>query len=1198
MKFRNIILCFFFLLIACHGYAQSQLEFIQNKGQWGNWFQYKTAIRSGHVCFEKDGFRYILGDPYNNSRLDSFHHGLTKNIPVLRFHCYKVTFEGAGIPEIKGEKPNSVYYNYFLGNDSSHWRSGIHSCKDVNYTRIYPGIDIHITSEKGSVEYDFIVSPKTDASQIKMKFDGQDNIKISDRKLIVSTSVGDVTEMKPYVYQYINNERVEVACNYSLKRNVLSFDFPDDYDHTHPLFIDPTVVFCTMTGSTADNWGFTATYDNAGNFYNGGLVNDLNFGGTFPVSPGAFQTTFGGGFTGVALYGSLATDSTYASDISIIKYDPTGVSRIYATYLGGSGNERPHSMIVDANNDLIVAGRTRSIDYPVTPGAYQTTNHGGWDIIVTKFNAAGTALIGSTYMGGSGNDGVNYDSTEVVFGQLKFNYGDDARSEVQVDKSGNIYVADCSNSTDFPVTPATAISTTLSGMQDGVVFKFNSSLNSLLWSTYLSGNGSDAAYVLAFDTAQATVYVAGGTNSTNFPTTAGALHTTYQGGPADGFILEFKNSAPYNLLKGTYVGTSNYDQVYGIQVSGDNHVYVMGQSLGGNFPVTAGVYSNPHSCQFAMELDSILATDVTSTIFGNGNPDSTNISPVAFLVDTCGNVYISGWGGDLGLSSAYVASGTATGMPVTSDAIRNSSPYGRDFYFIVLGPGMTTLRYATYYGRNCPLAWEGCHVDGGTSRFSRQGIIYQAMCANCGGVPGTGVEPCPDPFPTTAGVWSMIDSSENCNEAALKIAFNIGPVTASIVAGPSTQGCAPLTVNFTNLSNNGLTYLWNFGDGTTVTTYSPTHTFVAAGVYTVTLSAANSNACFRTNDTAYLVIKVGTNSITPGFTNTLIDSCGPYSAAFTNTSVDTFGTPSYQWWFGDGGAYTGTTPPAYTYADTGTYTITLVMTDTAACKSPDTISHTVSFSSLRVTANFSVPDSICLGSTFTPTVTLANVNSTTWTYGDGQSSTGTDPSHLYGVVGTYTITLVALNVGGCGGGDTVTEYIKVLPVPTANFSYSPTSPIANVPTTFTNLSENATRYMWDFGDNITSTEVNPVHQYDKTGIYKACLTAYNNSNCPSVLCREAPADVEPLIGIPSAFSPNGDGENDILYVRGAAIATLDLKIFNRWGQLVFETNSQQIGWDGKFNGEPQPIDAYAYVLHASFIDGTTKLLKGNITLLR
>ena len=1193
MTLRYFLLYFFIIRFAYVASAQAPVEFIENKGQWGNWFKYKAATPSGDVCLKKNGIRYILSDVDNNYKMDYYHHGHTKIRPVLKFHEYEVTFLGADIPEISGERPQKIYYNYFLGNDSSLWKTGIHPYRDINYNNLYSGIDMHFSSDKGNIVYEFIVHPDADAGQVKLKFEGQDHLEIKNNDLIISTSVGQVTELKPYAYQFINGSQVVVPCIYSLKGNVLSYSFPDDYNHSSVLIIDPVVVLCTLTGSTADNWGYTATFDEAGNFYAGGIVNALSYvgGGHFPVTPGAFQVTFGGG------YGSaLNEDSTYACDISIIKYDPTLTTRIYATYLGGSGNERPHSMIVDPAGDLIVAGRTLSIDYPVTGGCYQGANGGGWDIVVTKFNTTCTALTGSTYIGGGGNDGVNFDSTEFGFGELKYNYGDDARSEVQIDKSGSIYVADCSNSINFPTT-ASAISTTLSGLQDGVVFKMNPTLTTLLWSTYLGGNGSDAAYALAFDTSETSIYVAGGTNSGNFPTTAGTLHTAYQGG-TDGFILKFSCNAPYNLQKGTYVGTANFDQVYGVQVSGTtNEVYVMGQSLNGAFPVTGGVYSNPNSCQFVMKLDSNLTTDRISTVFGSGDPTITNISPVAFLVDTCDNVYISGWGGNLGIG--LPTSGLCTGMPVTSDAVQPTTD-GMDFYFIVLGPDMTSLRYATFYGRSCTNPGEGEHVDGGTSRFSRQGIIYQGICANCGGAPGRWSYSCPNAFPTTPGVWSQADSSENCNEAALKVAFNIGPVTANIVAGPSTSGCAPLTVNFTNLSNNGLTFVWNFGDGTATTSiYSPTHTFNTAGTFTVTLAAANSNACFRTNDTAHYVITVGSNFIKPSFTSALTDSCGPYIATFINTSVDsTDAAPTYQWSFGDGQTYSGVTPPAHSYPGTGTYSVTLIMADVAACKSPDTVVQMIHISNFRVSANFTMPDSVCLGTPITPLDTVTNVTSASWTFGDGHSATSGDPTYTFASAGTYTVTFIASNSGACNGADTVSEVIKVLSGPEANFSFTPVTATANVPTTFTNLSVNATRYLWDFGDKITSGETNPVHQYNMTGTYKACLTAYNKSNCPSVLCREVPTDVEPLVGIPSAFSPNGDGENDVLYVRGAAIQTMDLKIFNRWGQLVFETTSQEKGWDGTYNGQPQPIEAYAYVLQVTFIDGTGKLLKGNITLLR
>jgi gliding motility-associated-like protein len=1187
MKRHYILLYCLLSCISFAAFAQAPpTEFIENKGQWGDWVRYKAKTIAGEMYLENDGFRYVLSEASNTEKIDSFHHGLITEKPKLKFHVYKMTLEGANDATIKGVKQQTNYYNYMLGNDPKKWKGGIHPYLGLEYLNIYNGIDMHVSSEASALVYEFFVKPGADANKIKLRFDGVDRMFVNiNGNLVIKTSVGQVTEMKPYVYQYINDEKTEVACNYHLEGSLLTFDMPNGYDHSKMLIIDPVTLWASFTGSTADNWGFTATYDNAGNFYMGGIVNCLAIagGGAFPVSPGAYQTVWGGG------QGAGAVQ--FGSDIAIMKLSPDGTSRIYATYIGGVNNERPHSMIVDNNGELIIAGRTLSPNYPVTAGAYQSVKNSGWDIVVSKLNAAGSAMVASTFIGGSADDGVNFDSTELGYGHLKFNYGDDARSEVQVDNLGNIYVAGCTESANFPVTP-TAIASTISGLQAGVVFKFNPGMTSLLWSTYLDGVGDDAGYVLAFNPSQSSVYVAGGTNSANFPVPAGGWQPTYMGDSADGYILKFRNSPPYNLQKGTFVGTANYDQVYGIQVDYSGNVYVMGQSLGGTFPVTAGVYTNPSSSQFIMKMDSNLTSDLISTVYGSGDPIHTNISPVAFLVDTCENVYVSGWGGNIMGLASLAHTGTTIGMPTTPDGHLTTTD-GFDFYFIVLGPAMTTLRYATFYGRVASGSF-GEHVDGGTSRFDKKGIVYQGICSNCGGTAAP-------PFPTTAGVWATTMPSPNCNQAGLKIAFNIGPVDCNITAGPSTSGCAPLTVNFFNSTTNGLSFLWNFGDGSApVTSFAPSHTFTAAGTFTVTLTSTNSNACFKTDDTAYLVISVDTNKLTPDFTYVVTDSCDPFIVTLTNTSTTNIstGSPTYTWYLGDATTFSGTTPPAHNYADTGTYTITLVMAHPDACKSPDTVQKQVHIYYKRVSGSFQIPDSICIGASMQTTVNAVNATGYFWDFGDTTTSSLANPVHVYTSVGTFKVRLIVVNPEACNGADTFEKSIKVLSGPIADFIFIPVKPEANVPTKFTNKSYFATRYSWDFGDDSKSTETNPTHQYNKTGNYKVCLTAYNESSCPSIACKTVPTEVVPLLGIPTGFSPNGDGQNDILYVRGAAIKTMDLKIYNRWGQLVFESNSQDIGWDGTFNGQPQPIEAYGYVLNATFIDGTAKLLKGNITLLR
>src|SRR5690606_13878221 len=219
-------------------------------------------------------------------------------------------------------------------------------------------------------------------------------------------------------FQYIEGKFTEVECFYAVYEDgTVGFEFPDGYDDRSTLTIDPVIVFASLTGSTADNWGFTATYDAQGNLYAGGIADALGY----PVSMGAFQDTFGGG-TG---------NASMPCDVTIMKFNSAGNALIYSTYLGGSQDDMPHSLIVDDSGDLIVAGKTLSPDFPTSTPAYDKTYNGGYDICLTKFNANGTALAASTYIGGTGDDGVNISATFMgTQSDLKYNYGDGSRSEV------------------------------------------------------------------------------------------------------------------------------------------------------------------------------------------------------------------------------------------------------------------------------------------------------------------------------------------------------------------------------------------------------------------------------------------------------------------------------------------------------------------------------------------------------------------------------------------------------------------------------------------------------------------------------------------------------------------------------------------------------------------------------------------------
>lgn len=1145
------------------------LEFIANQGQWKARFLYRSIAQDGDIYLERGGFTYMLGAGVNHALIEDYKHRRIKEKPILRFHAYKMFFEGCDTgAEVSGTKPQQHYYNFFLGNEPSRWKSGIHPNLAVDYKGLYPGIDAHVYSQNGRMKYEFIVAAGADIDHIRLRYEGTNGLKTSGGKLLIATSVGTVEELQPYAYQYVNGDKREVRCSYRIERNVVSYFFPNGYDSSQTLVIDPTVVFATYTGSTSDNWGFTATYDSKGNFYSGGIANSIGY----PITTGAFQATFAGG--------SLVTNNEeIETDIVITKFNPGGTALIYSTYLGGSDNEQPHSLVVDTAGRLTVMGRTYSSNYPTTTGAYDQSYNGGADICITRFNAAGTALVGSTYVGGTDDDGVNETALTYIYGALKHNYGDDARGEVITDQPGNVYVAASSFSTNFPVTSA-AQSTAGGGGQDAVLFKLNANLTSMVFSTYLGGSEIDAANSLTLDAGETHIYVTGGTVSSNFPTTSGALHASYQGGAADGFIARYDNGGSYALQKCTYIGRGNYDQCYGVQTDIHNTVYVNGQTLSGDFPVTSGVYANAYSSQFVMAVDSNLGSTVFSTVYGTGDSTATNISPVAFLVDSCKNIYISGWGGQLANSDSYIF-----GLPTTSNAAQSTTD-GADFYFIVFTPGAQSLLYASYMGGTT--AEE--HVDGGTSRFDKHGVVYQAMCGGCGGY---------SDFPTTTGAWSSTNNSTNCNLIAFKQAFQFSNVDAGATAIPGTKGCVPFTVNFQNTSASATAYSWDFGDGTATTTQtSPTHTFTTGGIFRVRLVAFNPNACNLT-DTVFLSIVVNDNIIKAGFDFTKLDSCSSPRVQFTNTSqYKANGPAQFVWDFGDGTTFNGFAPPVHNYASKGSYTVKLIVSDTSACNSPDSVTKTADIDGFRVNAAFTIKDTVC-GLTVTMDNASIGAQSYNWDFGDGQTSTAATPSHRFNAAGTYTITLVASNPLSCNGVDTFTRIVIFKNKPVADYSFTPNPPVPNEAIQFTNQSTGATRYQWDLGyGGQRSTAVNPSYLYPATGKYNVCLTAFNDEGCADTMCRQVDAAIDRIVDVPNAFTPNGDGRNDILYVHGAAILQFSFKLFDRWGHMVFETSALNKGWDGIYNGQPAPTEGYAYLMDVTFIDGVTLTKKGNITLLR
>ena len=455
----------------------SQVEFIENKGQWNNEVKFMSLAGSGSFYLQQNGFTIAQNNPADVENFKTLRHqessagAQIKVSPVkVRAHAYSVKFLNSQVPQILPDKAIPTVNNYLIGNDRSKWATDCHIYKGVTYKDIYPGIDVRYYSDAGSnLKYDFIVHPGANVNDIAMKYTGADKITVKNKELVISTSVGDNKELSPYTYQVADNHRQELECRYVVDGDVVKFKVKN-YSPDKILIIDPTEVFFSYSGSTADNWGFTATYGPDGSFYGGGIAWENGF----PTSTGAYDNSFGGAY-----------------DISIIKLTPDGSKMVYATYIGGTAEDQPHSLIVDPQGNLVIAGRTRSANYPTT---VPVIGKGGkWDIIVTKLNATGTALIGSVRIGGTEDDGVNIGDEQQAprLNSLKRNYGDDARSEVLLDAANNIYVASCTQSTDsgsvsnnFPTT-AGAFQSRPGKKQDAVVLKLNPNSKSVPFKTSL-----------------------------------------------------------------------------------------------------------------------------------------------------------------------------------------------------------------------------------------------------------------------------------------------------------------------------------------------------------------------------------------------------------------------------------------------------------------------------------------------------------------------------------------------------------------------------------------------------------------------------------------------------------------------------------------------------------------------------------------
>ena len=877
--------------------SKTQFEFVPNKGQWHPLAKFKANIPYGSLYLENASMVYDMIHPDDYTQIQEWKHAHSATISeqVPRRHAVRISFAGVQFaPKVEMVNIQKHYFNYFLGQDKTQWVSEVHPAEMVRYVEVYKDIDFEISGNK-DLKYQWVVrQPTTEkVSQIKCIISGADHLKMVNGELKIITSAGILTDGKPYVYQYIDNVLVELKCDYILVDSILSYSITSDIHPDYPLIIDPQLIFSTYSGSVGDNFGFTATYDSRGNLYAGGIVDNQ---GPYPFTAGAYDKIWNGG-KGLAPAGLRC-------DVSISKYDSSGSSLLWATYLGGKLDEYPHSLVVDRDDNLVILGTTYSSDFPVSMDAYQRIKKDtiieNTDIYVTKFSSDGKILLGSTFLGGDRNDGLNQSSL------LRYNYSDDYRGDIITDDDGNILVATCTFSDNMPT--VNAFQNAREGGYDGYVFELAHDLKTLHWATYLGGSGADALYSIKLG-AQNRIYVAGGTTSSNLDITAGVYGSTLSGN-VDG-LLAVIDKTDRSLLRLSYWGTPAYDQIYFIGLDADERIYAAGQTEGA-ITKTTGAYGSSNLGQFVFRIDTLLQNVDLQTTFGNRNL-KPNLTPSAFLIDVCDHIYFSGWGSNV---DPDLHPGSTLNMPFTADAVQKETD-GEDFYIIVFGRDAKDLLYATYFGGDST----GDHVDGGTSRFDRKGVVYQSVCSSC---PEQGRRGYQD-FPTTSGAVYTKNPSVRCSNASFKIDLQIkSAVIADFIVTPAI-GCGPLNAQFINKSLLGGTFYWDFGDGDTSTLINPKHVYQNPGKYIATLIVIDSNTCNVSSiyKREITVLAQSDAEFTVNF-----DGCDN-KLTIENKSKN---AATYIWDFGDS-TFSESSNPKHVYTSPGTFRIKLSVNQGTPCAS-------------------------------------------------------------------------------------------------------------------------------------------------------------------------------------------------------------------------------------------------------------------------
>jgi len=1139
---------FFFFVYSFLNAQQTQFPFIENLGQWESVIDYKVQQSNHTIFIEKEAtWTIVLSDQEKyNLYHDTKHLSIDHSEYIMDYFAYKIQFVNGDFSQNHTGKQSEAYSNYFIGNNISKHKSNVYSYQSITYNNVWPHIDLVVyMSESHQFKYDFILNKGAKPSDIQLKYEGPECLTLENGELIINGSFSLLKEQLPITY--IKSSQQQIPCQYILKNNTISFNLGIDLI-TEPIVIDPVLVAATASGSTGNNFGHTAGYDLDGNIYSGGI----SFVTGYPTNSGSYQQNF--------------PNSTCTA---INKLNPTGSTLFYSTYLGGTnGTGNPVSLACTNSNKLVILGTTYATDFPTTTTAFQTSNGGASDITVSILSENGSALLGSTYLGGSLSDGRAYLNTTMNFtthDPLKgtVNIANNEIVCIATVTSNDIVGVDYSNSA--PLSPTNS---------DAIVFKMDTTLSNLLHHKLIGGSQHERGYGLTVDQNQ-NVYICGSTLSSDLVTTSGVYQESNLSDStrSSGFITKLTPNLNTILLS-SYLSTPASTTAskgignYFISLDNQENIYVYGLDKGHNLPQVGGGYSFGDGYIYIAKFDSNLG----SLLVTNRMADGINGELGAFKVDNCNRILFSNYGN--------------SSFSTTPDHILPSG----GMFVGALSSGGQNLDFGTYY--------TGGHVDGGTSQFSDQGNIYHAVCVNG------------NTFNCMPNAYSQnIMNAYDCK--VFKIDPELEPIEVEITnTWPNMQFCPNMTHQFGISSSGGLiTNLTWYYDGIPVDTNSPelNLTFSTPGVHVIKI--IGESECIQYSEDS-VVVEVF--EIDPEFISDTVH-CVDEVLQFTDQSII---PPNYIsnisdwfWEFGDGQTSTQQNP-THSYAAPGLYDISLTVYNSDSCEF--TISKALHVEIFDVELDFEVDTITCLNNAvnFTSSVQIPNQFETLldgyyWDFGDGNSSTEENPSHTYDNLGQYDVTLQVSLDNGCTYSITHNSSVSVVELTidmtllTDSIWYPFNTPIV----AYTN-GTNYDSLQWFVNDEFISNEEKiTFHAETEESIDYVTIKLIGwLGNCEAVVIKKVKLTNFEDINIPNAFTPNGDGTNDVFNPIGRQVENAEyymFKIHNRWGEQVFYTNDNTEGWNGlNKRGEAVKADVYIWHLelqsplsgHQSF-NGWVKLIK-------